>query len=136
MFIMSLLPICQCRHGGCTCFTIQGQPSRKTIGNSCTIILGKIPTNTWTANVAFFQLLLFAANIVHWFKRICLPKEYLTTALDTIRTDFLVLPAKLTKRGSQNILMLPKGYHHRQEFQQALSKIQKLRLPRNFRFCK
>src|SRR3990167_2242828 len=39
MFIMSLLPICQCRHGGCTCFTIQGQPSRKTIGNSCTIIL-------------------------------------------------------------------------------------------------
>ena len=98
--------------------------------------LGEILTNTWTANVTFFQLLLFAANIVHWFKRICLPKEYLTTTLDTIRTDFLVLPAKFTKRGSQNILMLPKGYHHRQEFQQALRNIQKLRLPNNFRFCK
>lgn len=98
--------------------------------------LGKIPTKTWTANVSFFQLLLFAANIVHWFKRICLPREYLTTTLDTIRTDFLVLPAKLTKRGSQNILLLPKDYHHRQEFQQALHKIQKLRLPKNFCFCK
>ena len=35
--------------------------------------LGNIPTDTWTANVAFFQLVLFAADIVHWFKRLCLP---------------------------------------------------------------
>jgi hypothetical protein len=34
--------------------------------------LGKIPTDTWTANVAFFQLVLFAADIVHWFKRLLL----------------------------------------------------------------
>jgi len=98
--------------------------------------LGKIPSNSWKANVAFFQLLLFSANIVHWFKRLCLPKEYWTAALDTIRTDFLVLPAKLTKHGSQNILLLPKDYHYRKEFLQALRKIQKLRMPENFRFCK
>jgi len=58
---------------------------------------GKIPTDTWTANVAFFQILLFAADIVHWFKRLCLPSQYLTTTLDTVRTDFLVLPARLVR---------------------------------------
>ncbi len=63
--------------------------------------LGKIPTDDWVANVAFFQMLLFAFNIVHWFKRLCLPKEYLHTTLDTIRTDFLVLPARFTKKGSK-----------------------------------
>ena len=98
--------------------------------------LAKVPSHSWKANVAFFQLLLFAANIVHWFKRLSLPQEYLTATLDTIRTDFLVLPAKLTKRGSQNVLLLPKDYLQRQEFQEALRKIQKLRLPKNFRFCK
>ena len=98
--------------------------------------LGKIPSNSWKANVAFFQLLLFAADIVHWFKRLCLPKEYLTATVDTIRTDFLVLPAKLTNCGHQNILNLPKNYHYRKEFQQALINIKKLRLPQNFRFCK
>lgn len=98
--------------------------------------LGKIPSNSWKANVAFFQLLLFSANIVHWFKRLCLSKDYWTATLDTIRTDFLVLPAKLTKHGSQNILLLPKDYHYRKEFLQALQRIKKLRLPGNFRFCK
>jgi len=73
--------------------------------------LAKIPTDTWTASVAFFQILLLAADIVHWFKRLCLPREYWTATLDTIRTDFLVLPAKLTKHGIQNILTFPKDYH-------------------------
>ena len=91
--------------------------------------LGKIPTEDWVANVAFFQLLLFAYNLVHWFKRLCLPRDCLYATLDTIRTDFLVLPAKLVKRGSQNVLVLPQGYHYEAEFQAALKKIDKLRLP-------
>jgi len=92
--------------------------------------LGKIPTEDWIANVAFFQMLLLAYNIVHGFKRLCLPREYLYTTLDTIRTDFLVLPAKLTKKGSQNVLALPHDYHYREEFKAALQKIDRLRLPK------
>jgi len=90
--------------------------------------LGKIPTEDWLANVAFFQMLLFAFNIVHWFKRLCLPSEYLYATLDTIRTNFLMLPAKLSKEGSQNILTLPQDYHYREQFEAALKKIKKLRL--------
>ncbi len=94
--------------------------------------LGKIPTEDWVANVAFFQMLLFAYNIVHWFKRLCLPRDYLYSTLDTIRTDFLVLPAKLTKKGSRNILVLPHDYHYKEQFMTALKKIEGLRLPRSF----
>jgi hypothetical protein len=90
--------------------------------------LGKIPTEDWIANVAFFQMLLFAYNIVHWFKRLCLPREYLYATLETIRTDFLVLPAKLTHTGHHNVLQLPKDYHHQEEFEGALRKISQLHL--------
>ena len=98
--------------------------------------MGKIPTNSWTSNVAFFQVLLFAADIVHWFKRLCLPKEYLTTTLETIRTDFIVIPAKLVKKDRRNIVRLPHDYHYQKEFLQAFQKICNLRLPLKFRFCK
>jgi hypothetical protein len=97
--------------------------------------LGKIPTRDWTANVAFFQRLLFAADIVHWFKRICLPEEYHVAALDTIRTDFLVLPAKLVRTGRKNIVKLPHDYHYRNEFLAAFRSIQQLRFPNKFSFC-
>lgn len=98
--------------------------------------LGKIPTDTWTANVAFFHLLLFAANLVHWFKRLCLPADYRTATLDTIRTDFLVLPARLVRVHKQKRVKLPHDYHYRHEFQAAVKRIQRLRLPKSFRFCK
>lgn len=98
--------------------------------------LSKIPTDGWVANVAFFQLVLFAANIVHWFKRLCLPKEYRWATLDTIRTDFLVLPARLVRKQGRNIVKLPHDYHYQKEFLRAFQKIESLRLPKIFHFCK
>jgi len=98
--------------------------------------LGKIPTDTWTANVAFFQLVLFAADIVHWFKRLCLPPQYLTATLDTIRTDFIVLPARFVRESKRNVVKLPHDYHYQREFLEASRKLEKLRLPGKFRICK
>lgn len=91
--------------------------------------LNKIPTREWVANVAFLQLLLFSYNIVHWFKRLYLPEAYLGATVETIRQEFLVLPAKLAKHGSRNVLQLPKDYHHRREFLEAARKIENLRIP-------
>lgn len=98
--------------------------------------LGQIPTQSWTANVAFFQLLLFAADLVHWFRRLCLPPSYTTATLDRIRTDFLLLPAKLVRASKKNIVRLPHDYHHQREFLEAERAIAGLRLPPKFRFCK
>ena len=91
--------------------------------------LNKIPTQSWVANVAFLQLLLLAYNLVHWFKRLCLPDDYARATVETIRNEFLVLPGKLAKHGSRNILQLPKDYNHRDIFLKASRRIEALRLP-------
>ncbi len=93
------------------------------------LALNKIPTQEWTANVAFFQMLLFAYNLVHWFKRLCLPQDYAGATVETIRNDFLVLPAKLTCRAGRNVLQLPRDYHYRDLFLEAARKIENLQLP-------
>jgi len=97
--------------------------------------LGKIPTVDWSSNVAFFQTVLFAANIVHWFKRLCLSKEYRNATLDTIRTDFLVVPARLINAHRKNIVKLPKDYHYREAFLGAFQAIGALQLPKKFQIC-
>ena len=93
------------------------------------LALNKIPTHEWTANVAFLQLLLFAYNLVHWFKRLCLPEEYFRATVETIRNDFLVLPGKLSCRAGRNVLQLPRNYPHRKIFLEAAQRIEKLRVP-------
>ena len=103
--------------------------------------LNKIPTHEWVANVAFLQLLLLSYNLVHWFKRLCLPRQYHGATVETIRDEFLALPAKLTKHGSRNVLQLPKDYHHRKIFLAAARQVETLRLPepkkgKNFGFVK
>ena len=91
--------------------------------------LNKIPTHQWVANVAFLQLLLFAYNLVHWFTRLCLPEEYARATVERIRNEFLVLPGKLTKHGSRNVLQLPKDYHQRKIFLEAARRIDKMKFP-------
>ena len=90
--------------------------------------MGKIPTGDWTANVAFFQLVLLAFNLAHWFKRLCLPPEYLHATLETLRSDLLVVPARLTRRAGRNVLHLPQDYHQRKLFAETLQKIKRLKV--------
>lgn len=87
--------------------------------------LNRIPTRLFLSNQIHFHLLTFAYNIVNWFKRLCLPKELQKKTMNTLRTDFLVLPAKLVKIGNRNILRLPKNYIYQNAFQYALHKLEK-----------
>jgi hypothetical protein len=98
--------------------------------------LGKIPTADWVANVAFFQTVLLAFNLVHWFKRLCLPAAWAKATVETVREDFLVLPAKLVRNARRNVLQLPKGYHYEKEFLSAAKAAEKLQLRRKNRSCK
>jgi hypothetical protein len=91
--------------------------------------LAKIPTQDWIPNVAFFQLLLFAFDIVHYFKRLCLPKSYHHKTLKTVRMELLVLPGQLVRSKKQHRLKLPRHYHFEDTFLKAMTKIQKLNLP-------
>jgi hypothetical protein len=84
--------------------------------------LGKIPSGDWLANVAFFHIVLFAYYLVHWFRRLCLPPQYRRATVETVRSDFFVLPARLVSRAGQNVLQLPKDYVHREAFLSAFRK--------------
>jgi len=69
--------------------------------------LAKIPTRDWIPNVAFFQLLLLGFDIVHYFKRLCLPSSYRYKTLKTIRMELLVFPGRLVKTQNRYRLNLP-----------------------------
>jgi hypothetical protein len=91
------------------------------------LALNKIPTQTWTANVAFFQLLLFAYNLLHWFKRLCFPEHLLGKTANTLRHQLIELPGKLTCTAGKNVLLLPRGYPHKEAFLKAMAQVKKLR---------
>lgn len=90
--------------------------------------LAKIPTQEWLANVAFFHLLLLAYDIVHYFKRLCLPRNYRYKTLKTLRMELIELPGRLVNTQGRYRLALPRDYHFENLFQSALNKIEKLRI--------
>ena len=94
--------------------------------------LSQIPSGEWLANVAFFHLLLLAYNVVHWFKRSCLPKEYGAATVETVRRAFLALPGRLAHPGHRHVLQLPRDYPLRREFMAAAQRVSRLHLPRKF----
>jgi Transposase DDE domain group 1 len=91
--------------------------------------LGRIPTNSYQANQAYFALLLLAYDIVNWFRRLCLPPQFQTAAVGTIRDEFLVLPARLVKTDNRNVLRLPAGYVSQQTIDQIIARIERIELP-------
>jgi len=88
--------------------------------------LAKIPTAEWLPNVAFFQLLLLAFDLVHYFRRLCLPPAYQGKTLKTVRRELLVIPGRLVKSKNRYRLKLPNGYHFESTFRHASARTSKL----------
>ena len=74
------------------------------------------------ANVAFSKSCL-AYDLVHRFKRSCLPPEYAAATVDTVARISGVASAVVSRAG-HNVLQLPRDYHHREEFVAAFEKIE------------
>jgi hypothetical protein len=89
--------------------------------------LPKIPTRNYIANVAYSQILLFAFNIINWFKWLCLPKEYHFVSLQTIREQLLTISARLTKTNNKNKLSFLAGYPYKDLFNTAMFNINKMK---------
>lgn len=89
--------------------------------------LTKIPTRSFRANEAYFHLLLFAYNLINWFKRLSLPLEWQNKTLQTLRSRLILIPAELVRADNRPVLKLPKTMLQRDLFQTAFKKIQRLR---------
>lgn len=90
--------------------------------------LGKIPTHLFFANEAHFHLLLLAYNLVHWFQRLCLPAEFQTATLQTLRQRILLMPAQLLRAGNRPRLAIPARGSGEAAWKYALHRIEKLRI--------
>lgn len=89
--------------------------------------LGKIPTKDWASNQAYFQLVLFAYNLLKWFQRLCLPSDWQRFTLQTIRNRLLVVPAQLLRPQGRPTLSLSNSYPHADTFLQILKNIKKMK---------
>jgi hypothetical protein len=90
--------------------------------------LGKIPTKHFAANQAYFHTLLFSYNLINWFKRLCLPKEFQNMTLNTLRARLLLIPGELIRSGNKRTLKLPANFLYRDAFEYAIKKIEKFQI--------
>ena len=90
--------------------------------------LGKIPTHHFQANETYFHLLLLAYNLVNWFKRLCLPDQFQTATLATLRSQIFLMPAQLLRAGNRPRLSMPTSGQRETAWKYALHKIEKLKL--------
>lgn len=87
---------------------------------------GSAPTGSFPANALYAELSLLAYNLVLWFKRFCLPEDWQSFTLSTLRHRLLLMPGELVHTGNVPTLKFPKNSSNRAVFEFALKKIKKL----------
>lgn len=87
---------------------------------------GKAPTNSFTANAMYTELSLMAYNLITWFKRLCLPRDWHSFTLPTIRHRLLMIPGEFVKSRNIPTLRFPKNSPYQDIFLYAQKQIEKL----------
>lgn len=90
--------------------------------------LAKIPTKYFAANEAYFHILLFSYNLINWFKRLCLPKEFHNMTLKTLRSRLLLIPGELVRSDNRPTLKLPANFLYKDAVEYAIKKIEKMKI--------
>jgi hypothetical protein len=91
--------------------------------------LGKIPTEDFPANEAFFQIVLLAYNLLNWFKRLCAPAHLKRATLQRLRQRLFVVPSQLVRPGGVPTLRIAPSYAFEADFLETLRRIRQLRSP-------
>lgn len=87
---------------------------------------GSAPTNSFAANALYAELSLLAYNLMTWFKRLCLPEDWQSFTLPTIRHRLLMIPGEFVRSGNVPTLRFPKNSLYQDQFHYAQKRIQKL----------
>jgi len=90
--------------------------------------LEKMPTQKFLANWAWLLIGQLAWNLVAWFKRLCLPQNYHTATLSTIRHQLLKVAGKIVHQARQSFLVLPDRYWFRDAWSFALKQLSELKI--------
>lgn len=86
---------------------------------------GTAPTNDFIANAFYAELSLLAYNIIIWFQRLCLPPEWQSYTLGTLRHKLLFIPGVFTRTNNRPALKFPKNNPNKDIFEYAQEQIKK-----------
>jgi len=89
--------------------------------------LGNVPTQTFSANALYLEILLWAYDLVKWFQRLCLPECDHRKTLATLRQELLLMPGSFATHGSHQILRFPKNAPQQKTFWYAKENIAQLK---------
>ena len=87
---------------------------------------GKAPTNSFMANALYAELSLLAYNLMTWFKRLCLPDDWQSFTLPTIRHRLLMMPGEFVRSKNIPTLRFPGNSLYQDTFYYAQDRIKKL----------
>ena len=88
--------------------------------------LGSAPTHSFMANALYAELSLLAYNLVTWFKRCCLPEDWQSFTLPTIRHRLLMIPGEFVRSNNVPTLRFPRNSPYQNVFRYAQKQIKKL----------
>lgn len=86
--------------------------------------VGHIPRQDWAANAAYFQLVLFAYNLLQWY----LPEAWKRINIQTLRNRLLWVPARLVWPQGHPTLRWPRSYPYQEQFLHVLRQIERRRV--------
>jgi hypothetical protein len=87
---------------------------------------GTAPTQSFMANALYAELSLLAYNIIIWFQRLCLPPDWQSYTVETLRHRLLLIPGVFTRTDNRPVLKLPKNSLYQDIFLYAEKKIHTL----------
>lgn len=83
----------------------------------------KLPTRKFHANWAYLLIGQIAFNVMQWFKRLVLPKEYHQSTIKTMRHQILNLAGKLVRTGRRSYLVISDQYQYLNVWKKAVNKL-------------
>jgi len=90
--------------------------------------VGKIPRRDWDANLAYFQLVLLAFNLLVGFQQLCLRGPWRSLNIQSLRQRLLCVPAVWARPHGVPTLRFACSYPYQETFLQTLRRIEQLRI--------
>lgn len=87
----------------------------------------KAATSNFAANTLYAEFSMLAYNLMVWFKRLCLPPQWQSYTLPTIRHRLLMIPGEFTRAGNVPTLRFPRNNLYQDVFGEAQQRIKKLK---------
>jgi hypothetical protein len=85
--------------------------------------LDKVISHSYAGNYAWFELLMFAYNLMNFFKEEVLKQNKVKNMIQVIRDRLFFIPGRLISTGRKYVLKLEQTWFYRKEYEEALARL-------------